>query len=132
MESHAGIGAPWPSEITVNGIAPGVVEWPKDYPAQQREQYLKRVPLGQAGTPADVAEAVLFLATTGSYLTRPDSAIGLEEGRCLNRLIRTDGGSRVHQGRDWLVPRPRPTSASRLMHLALLPAVGDLPAGRDP
>src|SRR5215203_2311850 len=31
-------------EVTVNGIAPGVVEWPEDYPDDERETYLKRVP----------------------------------------------------------------------------------------
>src|SRR5215210_7762111 len=39
-------------EVTVNGIAPGVVEWPEGYPQAERQKYLKRVPLGRAGTPA--------------------------------------------------------------------------------
>src|SRR4029079_11960237 len=50
-------------EVTVNGIAPGVVEWPEGFPQAEREKYLKRVPLGRAGTPEDVAETVHFLAT---------------------------------------------------------------------
>src|SRR5688572_28277847 len=50
-------------EVTVNGIAPGVVEWPEGYPQSEREKYLKRVPLGRPGTPQDVAELVHFLAT---------------------------------------------------------------------
>ena len=33
-------------EVAVNGIAPGVVDWPDDYPDTSQAQYLKRVPLG--------------------------------------------------------------------------------------
>jgi pteridine reductase len=68
-------------EVTVNGIAPGVVEWPADYPQAEREKYLRRVPLGRAGTPADVAEAVLFFCRTGSYVT--GQVLRLDGGRSL-------------------------------------------------
>jgi pteridine reductase len=68
-------------EVTVNGIAPGVVEWPADYPESEKEKYLNRVPLARAGTPGDVAETVLFLATTGSYLT--------------GQILRLDGGRSI-------------------------------------
>jgi pteridine reductase len=65
-------------QVTVNGIAPGVVEWPTDYPASQRRKYLQRVPLKRAGTAADVANLVHFLSTDGSYIT--------------GQIIRLDGG----------------------------------------
>jgi pteridine reductase len=68
-------------EVTVNGIAPGVVEWPDDYPQAERDKYLKRVPLGRAGTPRDVAEAIHFLCTSGSYIT--------------GQIIRLDGGRSI-------------------------------------
>jgi pteridine reductase len=68
-------------EVTVNGIAPGVVEWPEDYPKAERETYLKRVPLARAGTPQDVAETVHFLSTVGSYIT--------------GQVIRLDGGRSI-------------------------------------
>jgi pteridine reductase len=68
-------------EVTVNGIAPGVVDWPADYPQAEREKYLKRVPLGRAGTPQDVAELVHFLVTGGSYIT--------------GQIIRLDGGRSI-------------------------------------
>ena len=68
-------------EVTVNGIAPGVVEWPDDFPQADREKYLKRVPLGRAGTPQDVAELVHFLVTGGSYIT--------------GQIIRLDGGRSI-------------------------------------
>jgi pteridine reductase len=68
-------------EVTVNGIAPGVVDWPDDYPEADRQKYLKRVPLGRAGTPEDVAHLVHYLATEGSYIT--------------GQIIRLDGGRSI-------------------------------------
>lgn len=68
-------------EVTVNGIAPGVVEWPDDYPESEREKYLKRVPLARPGTPDDVAHVVRFLVTGGTYLT--------------GQVIRLDGGRSI-------------------------------------
>ena len=68
-------------EVTVNGIAPGVVAWPEDYPADEKVKYLKRVPLGRSGTPEDVATLVHFLATEGTYIT--------------GQVIRLDGGRSI-------------------------------------
>lgn len=68
-------------QVTVNGIAPGVVAWPPDYPEADRAKYLQRVPLARAGTPDDVAALVHYLVTDGSYLTR--------------QVIRLDGGRSV-------------------------------------
>ena len=68
-------------EVTVNGIAPGVVAWPPDYPEAEKQKYLKRVPLQRPGTPQDVANLVHFLATTGSYIT--------------GQIIRLDGGRSI-------------------------------------
>jgi pteridine reductase len=68
-------------DITVNGIAPGVVEWPDDYPQSEREKYLKRVPLARSGTPEDVANLVHFLITDGSYIT--GQIIPLDGGRSI-------------------------------------------------
>jgi pteridine reductase len=68
-------------EVTVNGIAPGVVEWPDDYPEPEKQKYLKRVPLARPGTPQDVAETVHFLCTAGRYIT--------------GQIIRLDGGRSI-------------------------------------
>ena len=68
-------------DITVNGISPGVVEWPDDFPQSEREKYLKRVPLARAGTPEDVANLVHFLITDGSYIT--GQIIPLDGGRTI-------------------------------------------------
>lgn len=68
-------------EVTVNAIAPGVVEWPDDYPPAEREKYLRRVPLARAGTPQDVANLVHYLCTSGSYLT--GQILHLDGGRSI-------------------------------------------------
>lgn len=68
-------------EVTVNGIAPGVVDWPDHFPHEDREKYLKRVPLARAGTPQDVANLVRFLVQEGSYIT--------------GQIIRLDGGRSI-------------------------------------
>ena len=68
-------------EVTVNGIAPGVVEWPPGYPEEEKQQYLKRVPLNRSGVPEDVANLVHFLVTEGNYIT--------------GQIIRLDGGRSI-------------------------------------
>jgi pteridine reductase len=68
-------------EVTVNAIAPGVVEWPDDMPDSSRRKYLKRVPLNRPGTPQDVAELVEFLCTRGRYIT--GQTIRLDGGRSI-------------------------------------------------
>jgi pteridine reductase len=68
-------------EVTVNGIAPGVIEWPADYPEAEREKYLKRVPLQRPGTPEDAAKLVKYLVTDGRYIT--GQVIRLDGGRSL-------------------------------------------------
>ncbi|MGB9757405.1 MAG: beta-ketoacyl-ACP reductase [Candidatus Bipolaricaulaceae bacterium] len=62
--------APW--GIRVNLVAPGYIETPMTaaLPEKIREQYLSRVPLGRAGQPEEVAEAILFLLSPkASYIT---------------------------------------------------------------
>ncbi len=54
-------------DIRVNGIAPGAIlaaEWEKE----RFEEVLKRVPLGRAGKPEDIAHAVKFLSEA-EYIT---------------------------------------------------------------
>jgi pteridine reductase len=68
-------------EVTVNGIAPGIVEWPANYPKAEIAKYLKRVPLNRSGMPRDVANLVQFLATPVNYIT--------------GQIIRLDGGRSI-------------------------------------
>jgi NAD(P)-dependent dehydrogenase (short-subunit alcohol dehydrogenase family) len=61
-----------PHGIRVNAIAPGFVHTPLTEPATQipgvLDEYLENTPLGRAGTPEDIAEAVVFLSKA-SWLT---------------------------------------------------------------
>jgi len=68
-------------KVRVNAVAPGVVAWPEeglesDPDAQLK--YLRRIPLGRAGTPDDAAQAVRWLALEATYIT--------------GEVIRVDGG----------------------------------------
>jgi len=61
-----------PSGTTVNAVAPGVIATPPvlRQVADHREDYEARIPLGRLGEPQDVANVVLFLASSlASYLT---------------------------------------------------------------
>jgi pteridine reductase len=70
--------------VRVNAVAPGVVAWPDEgheSDAEAQQAYLKRVPLGRAGTPEDAAEAVRWLALDASYVT--GEVVRLDGGRNL-------------------------------------------------
>jgi NAD(P)-dependent dehydrogenase (short-subunit alcohol dehydrogenase family) len=47
--------------VRVNAIAPGTVIYPDDWTEEQRAHMNKKIPLGHAGNPADVARACRFL-----------------------------------------------------------------------
>ncbi|MBY0113871.1 MAG: SDR family oxidoreductase [Phycisphaerales bacterium] len=67
--------------VRVNAVAPGVIEWPTSGPDADPDfqaAYLKRVPLSRAGSAADAAEAVRWLALDASYTT--------------GEILRVDGG----------------------------------------
>ena len=68
-------------EVTVNAVAPGVVEWADATPQDVRDAYPRRLPLGRIGSPQDVARLVHFLATGGGYLT--GQTFRLDGGRSL-------------------------------------------------
>ncbi len=58
--------------ITVNAVAPGYIEtsMTAGLPAEMKENILKMIPLGRAGSDADVASAVNFLASDeAAYIT---------------------------------------------------------------
>ncbi len=59
-------------QITVNAIAPGVIQTAMlgEIKPDVLAEYLKQIPLGRLGQPADIANAVLFLASEESgYIT---------------------------------------------------------------
>lgn len=61
-----------PFGIRVNAVAPGVTETDmvKNLPKEMIEPLIKTIPLGRIGTPKDIANAFLFLASDmASYVT---------------------------------------------------------------
>lgn len=66
--------------IRVNGIAPGVAQWPEGLAEDQKEAILRRTPLGRAGTPQDIADTALFLINS-PYIT--------------GQIINVDGGRSI-------------------------------------
>lgn len=56
-----------PNNIRVCGIAPGLVTTPLTQPIEEipalKEAYMENIPLGRAGTPDDISNAALFLAS---------------------------------------------------------------------
>ena len=65
--------------VRVNGIAPGAVMWPSDgKPYDDQQAMLARTPLQRAGSPHDVAGAVLWLLRDAPFVT--------------GQIIRIDGG----------------------------------------
>ena len=66
-------------DVRVNGVAPGAVLWPGDGKSYDDQQaMLARTPLQRAGSPEDVAGAVLWLLCDAPFVT--------------GQIIRVDGG----------------------------------------
>jgi NAD(P)-dependent dehydrogenase (short-subunit alcohol dehydrogenase family) len=62
-----------PAGVTVNAVAPGATETPMNaeaYTDEVRRTYEQRIPLGRIGTPEEVADVVVFLASDAArYVT---------------------------------------------------------------
>ncbi len=62
-----------PSGVTVNAVAPGATDTPLNADAwtpEVRRTYEQRIPLGRVGTPEDIADVVVFLASDAArYVT---------------------------------------------------------------
>lgn len=71
-------------EVRVNGVAPGAILWPnEEIPEKSKAEIISRTALKRAGTPADIARTVLFLAQGNSYIS--------------GQIIAVDGGRSVQQ-----------------------------------
>jgi 3-oxoacyl-[acyl-carrier protein] reductase len=58
--------------ITVNCVAPGFIDtdMTRELPAEQRQALISQIPLNRLGDPADIAAAVVFLASpAAAYIT---------------------------------------------------------------
>lgn len=68
--------------VRVNGVAPGAVLWPEDDDSTARqEKIVARTPLKRAGTPEDVASAVLWLLRDARFVT--GQVIAVDGGRSI-------------------------------------------------
>jgi pteridine reductase len=69
-------------EIRVNAVAPGPVLWPQDgIDAQLQQEIIDRTALKRAGTPEDIAKAVLFFATDAPFVT--GQVLAVDGGRSI-------------------------------------------------
>ncbi len=67
--------------VLVNGVSPGIAEFPDSYSQELREKLIAKVPLRRAGTPKDVARVVRFLVESGDYVT--GQVVCVDGGRSL-------------------------------------------------
>ena len=72
-------------KVRANGISPGSILWPQDESQltdKEKMMMLDRIALKRQGSPNDIAEAVLFLASA-KYIT--GQVINIDGGRNLNQ-----------------------------------------------
>jgi 3-oxoacyl-[acyl-carrier protein] reductase len=55
--------------ITVNVVAPGFIETDMTENLTTKDKLMELIPLGRMGQPEDIAKTILFLITSGSYIT---------------------------------------------------------------
>lgn len=85
-----------PAGITVNAVAPGATETPMNdeaYTDEVRRTYEERIPLGRIGTPEEVADVIVFLASDASrYITGQELVV--DGGLTINGNVGHAGGDR--------------------------------------
>lgn len=68
--------------IRVNGVAPGAIAWPESGMTDSvKENIISQIPLGMAGQPSDIADAVLYLVRDATYVT--GQIIPIDGGRSI-------------------------------------------------
>ena len=68
-------------EVRVNAVAPGPVLWPEPIDPELQREIISRTLLKRAGSPLDVARAVLFFAADAPYVT--GQILAVDGGRSL-------------------------------------------------
>lgn len=70
-------------QVRVNGVAPGAILWPEQESSSEYQQsILKKVVMGRAGHPEDIASAVVYLGLDAPYVT--GQILAVDGGRSLN------------------------------------------------
>jgi len=62
-------------DIRVNSVAPGTVAFPPGFSEEAQESILHDIPMGRIGSPDDIAKAVCYLVSKGSYITGQSLAV---------------------------------------------------------
>ncbi len=71
-----------PRPVRVNAIAPGAILWPEDgMEDSRRTRITQRTPLQRAGSPQDIARAVLFFASEAPFVT--GQVLAIDGGRSI-------------------------------------------------
>lgn len=68
--------------IRVNAVAPGTVMWGSAAQDPDRDEVVRKIPLGRIGSPQDIGRAVAFLATGPDFIT--GQVLGVDGGRSVN------------------------------------------------
>jgi pteridine reductase len=55
--------------IRVNAVSPGAILFPESYEPEKRDSVLRRIPMGRAGSVAELAETVSFLLLGPEFVT---------------------------------------------------------------
>jgi len=70
-------------QIRVNGVAPGAILWPEqESNSADQQKILNKTVMGRAGTPQDIASAVVYLGLDAPYVT--GQVLAVDGGRSLN------------------------------------------------
>lgn len=70
--------------VRVNAVAPGIIIWPEtDQNEAIKQDLVSRTALKREGVPAEIAQTVLFLAQSATYIT--GQVIAVDGGRTLNQ-----------------------------------------------
>jgi len=71
-------------DVRVNGVAPGAALWPEHFfDDEDRQEILRRIPLGRPAGAEQIAQAVLFMVAGTDYVT--------------GQILAVDGGRSVQQ-----------------------------------
>jgi NAD(P)-dependent dehydrogenase (short-subunit alcohol dehydrogenase family) len=68
-------------EIQVNAVCPGIVDWPDNFPDEERKKLMNKVPFKRLVRPEEIARAVVFLAVDAEAIT--GQFIAVDGGRSL-------------------------------------------------
>ncbi|MDH5737392.1 MAG: pteridine reductase [Gammaproteobacteria bacterium] len=72
-------------EVRVNGISPGTILWPEnqaELTEETRSNIIRQIPLKRQGSPEDIANTALFLATGAPYIN--GQILAVDGGRSLS------------------------------------------------